>query len=231
MRPDGRGRTALSKRGVAAFDAAWLPKTIVYISNAMGGMQLVRAAKAAPGAAVSVVVRADDAPNIGSVSAAKEVRILAFQTQIRDVWNIATVKPDGTDLMVIGEGNNPRISPDGTRIAFEKEVNSRWQVFTMDIEGGDLTQVTDFEATNGAPEWSPDGKWIVFASDAGSARFADPNAVMNLFVIRPDGTQLAQLTDGPRKSTEPCWGSDGWIYFASDEGGTYDLWRLKPVLE
>jgi len=231
MRPDGRGLTTLSKRGVAAFDGAWTPKGVVYISNAMGSLQLVRAAKATAGAAVSVVVRADDAPAIGSVSASKDGKLFAFHTQLRDVWTIATVNADGTDLMVVGEGQHPRISPDGKRIAYEQRANNRWQVFTMDIEGGDVTQVTDFDATNGSPEWSPDGAWIVFASNAGSARFADPDAVFNLFAIRADGTGLTQLTDGPRRATEPYWGSDGWIYFTSNEAGSFDLWRLKPVLE
>jgi Tol biopolymer transport system component len=231
MRPDGRGRTALSKRGVAAYDAAWLPRSFVYVSNAMGAFQLVRAAKVAAGAAVSVVVRADDAPNIGSVSAAKDGSLLAFHMQVRDVWTIATVRPDGSDLMMLGDGTNPRISPDGTRLAYEKSVNNRWQVFTMDVVGGDVTPVTDLDATCGSPEWSPDGKWIVFSSNAGSARFSNPDGVLNLFAIRPDGSGLAQLTDGPRHTTEPAWGGDGWIYFASNENGTYDLWRLRPALE
>lgn len=233
MRPDGRGRTAYSKRGVTAHSPAWLPKSFVYVSNAMGSAQLVRAAKAAPGAAVSVVVRSDDAPSIGAVSASRDGKLIAFHALIRDVWTVGTVHPDGSELMMIGEGVNPRLSPDGTRIAFERTVNGHWQVFTMETEGGDLTQVTDQDADSGWPEWSPDGHWLVFSSNAGAARFPNGSAegTYNLFAIHPDGSGLAQLTDGPRKSREPCWGSDGFIYFASNEAGSYDLWRLRPALD
>jgi TolB protein len=233
LRPDGKGKVAWSKRGVSAHSAAWLPKTFVYVSNAMGDPQLVRAAKPSPGAAVSVIVRADDAPSIGAISSTRDGKLLAFHALIRDVWTIGTVRPDGTDLMMIGDGAYPKLSPDGTRIAFERQVNGQWQIFTMDVEGGDLTQITDDASTHGSVEWSPDAQWLVFSSNAGAARFPNGSAetTWNLFAIRPDGTGLVQLTDGPRKATEPAWGSDGWLYFASDEGGTYDLWRIKPALD
>lgn len=233
MRPDGKGKIQMSKRGVTAHNAAWLAKTFVYVSNAMGDFQLVRAARAAPGAAVSVVVRADDAPGITGVTASKDGKLIAFQALIRDVSTIGTVRPDGSDLMMIGDGSFPKLSPEGTRIAFEREVNGHWQVFTMTVDGDDLTQVTDDASAHGSVDWSPDGKWLVFSSNAGAGRFPNGSAetTFNLFAIRPDGSDLVQLTDGPRKSTEPTWGSDGWIYFASDEAGTYDIWRIKPALD
>jgi TolB protein len=233
MRPDGKGKVMWSKRGVTASSATWLPKTFIYVSNAMGSAQLVRAAKAAPSAAVSVVVRADDAPSIGSLSASADGKLIAFHAYIRNVWTIGTVRPDGSDLMMIGDGTNPALSPDGRRIAFEREVNGYAQIFTMDVEGGDLTQVTDDASVHGSVGWSPDGTWLVYSSNAGANRFPDGSAeqTFNVFAIRPDGSGLVQLTDGPRKSTEPMWGSDHWIYFASNEGGTFDLWRIKPALD
>ena len=98
--------------------------------------------------------------------------------------------------------------------------------------GGDVTQVTDEQATHGSADWSPDSKWLVFTSNAGWNRFPSGAAdqTFNLFAIHTDGTGLMQLTDGPRKSTEPCWGSDGWIYFSSNESGSFDLWKIKPAL-
>jgi Tol biopolymer transport system component len=205
----------------------------VYVTNAMGDWSLVRAAKVAPGAAVSVVVRGEDAPSLGSVAAARDTKLIAFHTQIRDVWTIGTVHPDGSEFMLLTEGMNPKLSPDGTRIAFERQVGSYWQVFTVDADSGsDLTQVTNGNANAGSVEWSPDGKWLVFSSSAGANRFASSDgSTYNLFTIRPDGSGLTQLTDGPAKTTEPCWGSDGYIYFASNEGGTFDLWRIKPALD
>lgn len=229
LRPDGRGRTPYSRRG-AAHSPGWLPGgKFIYVSNAMGSWQLVRAAKAQPGSAVSVIVRADDAPGISSVSASRDGSLIAFQTNVRDVLTIGTVHPDGSELMMLTEGANPKISPDGKRIAFERPVNGVWHIFTMDVDGGDLTQVTEGDATEGSADWSPDGKWLVYASNAGYQRFPNgaSDTTFNLFAIHPDGTGATQLTDGPRKSTDACWGADGWIYFASNEAGNFDLWRVK----
>jgi Tol biopolymer transport system component len=233
LRPDGRGRQTLARRGASARSPAWLPKTFVFVTDAMGGWQLVRAVRPTAGAAISVVVRAADAPEIGGISAAKDGALIAFHTRRRDGWMIGTVRADGTQLMLLGHGRNPSVGPDGTRVAFERAANGRWQIFTMDLDGEDLTQVTDLPGYSGNVTWSPDGQWLVFASSAGAERFRarSANATFNLFAIRPDGTGLTQLTNGPRKSTEPWWGSDGWIYFASDEAGHFDLWRLRPALD
>lgn len=232
MKPDGRGRSLLTKRGVAALEGAWLPKTILYVANVMGGWQLVRAAKPTSGSAYSVVVRADDITGgIGQISTSKDGQLIAFSAVQGEHSSIGTVRPDGTDLMMLGDGWNPRLSPDGTRIVFERNVDGRWQLFTMDQEGGDVTTVTDLPGSSGAPNWSPDGSRIVFTSSVGSERFADPSTARNLYTIRPDGSDLVQLTDGPRTSTEPCWGTDGWVYFASNESGTWDIWRIKPALD
>jgi Tol biopolymer transport system component len=53
----------------------------------------------------------------------------------------------------------------------------------------------------------------------------------NLFLVHPDGTGITQLTDGDGSATQPEWGKDGWIYFSSNQAGSYDLWRLKPTGE
>ena len=57
------------------------------------------------------------------------------------------------------------------------------------------------------------------------------DAVWNLYVVRVDGTGLIQLTDGDTDAGAPCWGHDGWIYFHSNQAGSYDIWRLHPTGE
>ncbi len=60
---------------------------------------------------------------------------------------------------------NPRWSPDGTRIAFASNSSGQVQIYTIQPDGSNLTQVT----TGGGdwPTWSPDSSTIAFESTRG----------------------------------------------------------------
>ncbi|HVT15514.1 MAG TPA: protein kinase [Thermoanaerobaculia bacterium] len=67
---------------------------------------------------------------------------------------------------------------------------------------------------------SPDGQWIAVHSTV-------PHE--NLFILRPDGSDLRQLTNDPYKNRQPRWSPDGSrIVFYSNRGGRYDLWTIRP---
>ncbi|MEW6752679.1 MAG: leucine-rich repeat domain-containing protein [Candidatus Latescibacterota bacterium] len=71
------------------------------------------------------------------------------------------------------------------------------------------------------PAWSPDGRWIAYASD--------PSGNYDLFLIRPDGSDLRQLTDDPGRDLSPSFSPDGqWIAFTSDRSGDQEIYGM-PV--
>ena len=66
------------------------------------------------------------------------------------------------------------------------------QLFLVHPDGSGLHEVpVELPAGSGTrePSWSQDGQWIVFAStqDGGA----------DLYLVRPDGTELTRLTDSP----------------------------------
>jgi Tol biopolymer transport system component len=67
---------------------------------------------------------------------------------------------------------------------------------------------------------SPDGRFVAFDT------FSPEE---DLFVVRPDGTGLRQLTSDRWKDRGPRWAPDGSrIVFYSDRGGRYELWTIRP---
>lgn len=59
-------------------------------------------------------------------------------------------------------------SPDGTRIAFsaKREGDEIGQLYVLDVAGGEAARVTDLTLGARQPKWSPDGKQLLFVSDA-----------------------------------------------------------------
>ena len=92
----------------------------------------------------------------------------------------------------------PRWSPDGTQIAFHRFLDKKntqiYQLFIMDADGTNQQQLTHSNNAKeriGFPEWSPDGKQIVFDSNR-SGR--DEIYVMNLQSRKT--TQLTGIEKG-----------------------------------
>jgi Tol biopolymer transport system component len=88
-------------------------------------------------------------------------------------------------------------SPDGRVLAFSSFFDGDLDIYLLDVETGDLRQLTNNDADDMRPAWSPDGKQIVFASD----RDGD----FEIYVINVDGTNIRQLTDNHAEDHQPRW--------------------------
>ncbi len=103
-------------------------------------------------------------------------------------------------------------SPDGTTLAYVGKREWPFGVYTCPVAGGAETCVTaDFDHCDG-PDYTPDGAWIWFNGE----RDGD----VDLWRIRPDGTDLEQMTDDSSVNWFPHPSPDGQhvLYLAYPQG-------------
>ncbi len=145
-----------------------------------------------------------------------------------DKPEMASIRTDGSDLQMLGEGHDPTISPDGKRICFTGHPpEGGVTVYVMDWNGENKQRVVSGMSKVGAtfPYWSPDGKQIVYSFPVGDA--------LELFIINADGTDERQLTKfgGGTICTPAAWSPDGkWISFRqTDERYWSNPERMKLI--
>jgi Tol biopolymer transport system component len=99
---------------------------------------------------------------------------------------ICTMRSDGRDRRrLIPSGEDPSWRPDGRALV----VVSRGSLHLLPF-GGRVRRVTPFvDDGDTHPDWSPDGRWIVFARSSRQRAIGTA-----LYAVRPNGTSLRQLT-------------------------------------
>lgn len=107
--------------------------------------------------------------------------------------------------------NNPALSLDGKKVAFHggDEGNPlTWEIYTLDLETEEETQLTDNGVIDAHPDWSPDGTRIVFGSFRDG--HGNPTGTADLYLMdTDDGEGLSRLTDSPWEDNDPEWSPDG----------------------
>ncbi len=143
----------------------------------------------------------------------------ALPDRVRD-FHLRTVGgDDGQTLTHLGNVWYQNWSPDGKKIAI---VTEALVLYTMDPDGGNLTQLTSNVYSN--PFWSPDGRFIAFLS--GERWGEKPLARGNLHLIAATGGPVWDVpgaTDIPLLPAGVAWSPDGLKIAAGWPGHIYDL--------
>ncbi|WP_018350392.1 S41 family peptidase [Longispora albida] len=99
-----------------------------------------------------------------------------------DLWTVPAAGGRAIRLTAgVDEASHPRLSPDGTQLAFTGSADGPREVYVMPAEGGEARRLTFQSAHCTVAGWTPDGR-IVYQSSAGH-----PHRRHRLFAVSPDG--------------------------------------------
>lgn len=163
--------------------------------------------------------------------------LVAFTAESR-IW---IMNEDGTDAHPItdppraGEWGNanlpfgdfdPRISPDGSRIVFERMVddqspNGNYDLFVVEVDGANPRPLTTSGYSQGLPSWSHDGERIVYVVAA-----VEDRGVFDLYLVNADGTENRDITPGYFPDQFLCHSA----VFSADDKSIYFIgeWWSSP---
>jgi Tol biopolymer transport system component len=101
---------------------------------------------------------------------------VAFQTyRYRENIFVATAADGSLKQLSSSPANDrdARWSPDGSQLAFQSNRSGTWQIWRMNADGGNPTQLSFDHNYSVNPAWSPDGHRLAFSQPAGSVGILD----------------------------------------------------------
>jgi WD40 repeat protein len=140
--------------------------------------------------------------------------------------------PTGVTTQLTDDPNsdqNPSWSPDGTQIVFASDRNSPlyYDIFLVSLLQKDangkplVTRFNDERGSSYAPQFSPNGKTIVYLNDV--------SGTADIYVVGADGQRKTVLVGGASEERNPVWSPDGrFIGFVSNrEEGIFQIYLAE----
>lgn len=104
-------------------------------------------------------------------------------------------------------------------ISFSSNRSGNFDIYTIDINGENLRNITDSRANDAGATWSPDGRFFAY--------HAELNRNTDIYVMDIDTKKSRRLTKDPGIDALAAWSPDGkWIAFCSDRSGSYEIYKM-----
>lgn len=153
------------------------------------------------------------------------------QMLVVDIANGNTILQ--TPMGKVEQFSNLTWSPNGDEIAFSGMIEGQSDIFSYNFNTKEVTQLTNDEFSDYAPNYSPDGKKIVFSSDRVAAQSQQTNVInaMNLTVYDIDTKSLSNINvfPGANNLNAQYSGDSKRIFFLSNRDGFRNLYEYHVI--
>ena len=156
---------------------------------------------------------------------------IIFSVKLRDRnnYDLWIMNADGGNIRHLTDSPaneiNPSISPDGNHVAFAHDGGGDWRIAVMEIESGDVFDITFCCEDQKNPDWgengliafqsNQEGNWSIWSKDPwmdGEVKGADKKEVSNIAVL--GGVKV------DNNAKQPAWNKNGRLLaFATDREG------------
>lgn len=205
---------------------AFIADNVLHVSSTARSCRTVRTALRARVVLAFILVAAVVAWGCSESSEKATPKDIVYEASGSGGAHVYRVNPETGVATQVTTGSsvnrNPAWSPDGDQIVFISDRGGAQEdIHVMDADGSNMIQLTETEARELAPKFSPDGTSIAFARNDGED--------WSLWLMKADGSGAKEIA-GPYRYVEfPSWRPDrNEIFFSAIEtgGGAADVFRV-----
>jgi TolB protein len=116
---------------------------------------------------------------------------------------------------------SPRVSPDGSRLAFSSLTKAGWDILMFSLDLNRLVSFPRFGGTNLSPAWSPDGARLALSSSRGGNS--------QIYLCDVSGANLHRITSNKGPDVGPVWNrkTGAQIAFVSGDTGLPQVYTIE----
>jgi TolB protein len=154
--------------------------------------------------------------------AESEIYFVSDRSGHKEIWAMDYDGANQRQITHLGSiAISPRISPDGSRIAFSGLTKSGWEIMMYSVDLNRLVSFPHLGGTNLSPAWSGDGTKLAFSS----SRAGTPE----IYVSDAAGGNLHRITDSKGPDVSPVWNrkTNAQIAFVSGRTGLPQIYAME----
>jgi TolB protein len=154
--------------------------------------------------------------------AESQIYFVSSRSGHKEIW---AMDYDGANQRQVTHQNSislsPRISPDGSRLAFSSIAKSGWEILIYSMDLNRLVSFPRFGGSNFSPAWSGDGTKLAFSS----SRSGDPE----IYVVDQSGANLKRITSSKGPDVSPVWNrkTNAQIAWVSGRTGLPQVYTME----
>ncbi len=160
----------------------------------------------------------------GAVPGIAETQIyfVSSRSGHKEIWGMDYDGQNQHEITHLGSISlSPRISPDGSRLAFSSMTKSGWEILMYSMELNRMVSFPRFAGTNLSPAWSPDGAKLAFSSSR--------SGHSEIYVMDSSGGNLKRLTSSRGPDVSPVWNrkTGAQISWVSGRTGLPEVYSME----